>query len=74
MKSSLTALLLLAALSSVTYATPDCYDFSVTEIRNDYIDMLPKLLFYGQVDWLKLYSGKNCAFYTYGDVFFRSFD
>ncbi len=54
MKSSLAALFLIAALSSVTNATPDCYDFSVTEKREDYMDMLPKLLFYGQVDWLKL--------------------
>ncbi len=74
MKSNLAnVLFFIALLSSIAIATPDCYDFSVTEKREDYMDMLPKLLFYGQVDWLKLQSGKNCAFYTYGDVFFRSY-
>ena len=28
-------------------ATPDCYDFSVSNIRDDYFEVLPKLLFYG---------------------------
>ena len=54
-------------------ATPDCYDFSVSNLRDDYFEVLPKLLFYGQVDWLELQSGRNCAFYTYGDVFFKSY-
>lgn len=54
MKSSFAALFLIAALSSVTLATPDCYDFSVTEKREDKMDLLPKLLFYGSVDWLNL--------------------
>ena len=47
---------------------------SVTSTVDDYIELLPKLMFYGQVDWLKLQPGKNCGFYTYGDVFFKSFD
>ena len=49
MKSKFASLLLFffAALSTLTSATPDCYDFSVTEKREDYMDMLPKLLFYG---------------------------
>ena len=44
----------------------------MTERLEDF-EFLPKILYYGQVDWLKLETGKNCAFYTYGDVFFRSY-
>jgi len=54
-------------------ATPDCYDYSVTTLREDYFEFLPKMLFYGKSDWLALKHGENCAFYTYGDVFFRSY-
>ena len=68
---SIIALLAIAFVSQ-TLATPDCYDFSVTE-KVDNFEFLPKILYYGQVDWLNLQTGKNCAFYTYGDVFFRSY-
>ena len=47
-------ILLTAAVLSVAYATPDCYDFSVTTLRYDYFETLPKLLFYGQADWLTI--------------------
>jgi hypothetical protein len=67
-------LLLLAGLFYLALATPDCYDFSVTELRDDYIEVLPLLIYYGQVDWLKLKTGNNCGFYTYKDVFFQSYD
>jgi hypothetical protein len=49
---SIIALLAIAFLSQ-TSATPDCYDFSVTE-RSENFDFLPKLLYYGSVDWLTL--------------------
>lgn len=45
-------LFILAALLSTVFATPDCYDYSVTTLRQDYFEVLPKLLFYGQTDWL----------------------
>lgn len=67
-------LLVLALLAATTvWATPDCYDFSVTTLSTSYFEVLPTLLYYGKVDWLTLNSGKNCAFYTYGDVFFQSY-
>lgn len=68
------ALFALASLAiSLVSGTPDCYDWSVTEKRDDYMEFLPNMLYYGQVDWIKLQGGKNCAFYTYGDVFFQSY-
>jgi hypothetical protein len=73
MKTGITLALIIAVLGTVT-ATPDCYDFSVTEISDSYFELLPKMLFYGNVDWMKLNGGKNCGFYTYGDVFVRSYD
>ncbi|TNV84657.1 hypothetical protein FGO68_gene14300 [Halteria grandinella] len=71
MKSTL--LILSAALALVS-AAPDCYDYSVTTPSADYFDMLPKMLFYGNVDWMTIQGGKNCGFYTYGDVFLRTYD
>jgi hypothetical protein len=75
MKATIVPLLILSStlLLSLVSATPDCYDFSVTEKREDYMEFLPNMLYYGQVDWLKIQGGKNCAFYTYGDVFFQSY-
>ena len=65
---------LFSVLAAFVTATPDCYDYSVTTISEDYFDLLPKMLFYGNVDWMKLQGGKNCGFYTYGDVFIRTYD
>ena len=67
-------LTILSLLILSVVATPDCYDFSVTSKKTDYLEVLPSLLFYRQVDWLMLESGQNCGFYTYGDVFLKSYD
>ena len=75
MKSpQLLLLLSLCFIAPLTKATADCYDFSVTEMSDSYFEMLPKMLFYGNVDWMKLKAGKNCGFYTYGDVFVKTYD
>jgi hypothetical protein len=42
-------------------------------MNTTYFEILPKLLFYGQTDWISLQERKNCGFYTYGDVFFKSY-
>ena len=68
------SLLISALLLSLAAATPDCYDFSVTSPQSDYFELLPQMLFYGNIDWMKLQGGKNCGFYTYGDVFLRTYD
>jgi hypothetical protein len=47
-------ILLAAAVLSSAFATPDCYDFSVTTLNTEYFEVLPKLLFYGQTDWLNI--------------------
>lgn len=74
MKSTILIPLALAAFAHLTLATPDCYDFSVTTAQDSFFEMLPKMLYYGNVDWMKLQAGKNCGFYTYGDVFIKSYD
>ena len=66
-------LVLALILATTVLATPDCYDYSVTTLRTDYFEVLPLLLYYGKVDWMKLNAASNCAFYTYGDVFFQSY-
>ena len=72
MKSLFLALTLL--LSSVR-GTADCYDFSVTtSLDTSYFEILPMLLFYGTTDWLSLQQHQNCGFYTYGDIFFKSYN
>lgn len=72
--SLMIALLTLSTMPQSSMATPDCYDFSVTSINDNYFEFLPKMLFYGQVDWMTLKAGKNCGFYTYGDVFIKTYD
>lgn len=50
-------LLVLALLIATTvWATPDCYDYSVTTLRKDYFEVLPLLLYYGKIDWMYLNS------------------
>ena len=38
-------------------ATPDCYDFTVTTIKKNYMELLPLLLFYRKLDYLMLDPG-----------------
>ena len=44
----------LALTTALVMATPDCYDKSVTALRQDYMDVLPQMLFYGKIDWLTI--------------------
>lgn len=67
-------LILALLLITETLATPDCYDFSVTRKRADFMEFLPLVMFYNKVDWLELDAGQNCAFYTYGNVHFKSYN
>lgn len=67
-------LLLGALLASSVLATPDCYDFTVTSLNKDYMEFLPMMAYYNKIDWLTIEPGKNCAFYTYGNVFFKSYN
>jgi hypothetical protein len=67
-------LILALLFASQVIATPDCYDYSVTRKRTDYMEFLPLVMFYNKVDWMELDPGQNCAFYTYGDVFFKSYN
>jgi len=64
---------ILAALTSVALATPDCYDFSVTTLNSTYMEVLPTMLYYGHTDWMTLNPYSNCGFYTYGDVFIKTY-
>lgn len=68
------SLFITALLFVLSRATPDCYDFSVTTLQDNTFELLPKMLFYTHVDWMTLDAGKNCGFYTYGDVFIKSYD
>ena len=65
---------LMSALFYHAAATPDCYDFTVTKIDRNYLEMLPLMMYYNHVDWLTIQGNSNCAFYTYEDVFFQSYD
>jgi hypothetical protein len=65
-------LIIAVLLLSSVIATPDCYDYSVTAVAPNYMEILPMFLYFGQVNWLTIEPGQNCGFYTYGDVFFKS--
>lgn len=65
-------LAILALLVASAFATPDCYDDTVSRIVPGYMDVLPTLMYYGQVDYMEIDAGSNCAYYTYRDTLFRS--
>ena len=50
-------LIIAAVLLSSVLATPDCYDFSVTQVKQNYLEILPTFLYFNHVDWLLLDSG-----------------
>jgi hypothetical protein len=61
---------------SMILCTPDCYNFTegITKKWNDLGDKLPPSLKGYRVDWMTIKPGKNCAFYTFYDVYFNSLD
>jgi hypothetical protein len=67
-------LIIASLLLALVGATPDCYDFTVTQVKKNYLEILPELIYFGHVDWLMLDAGQNCAFYTYEDVWFKAYD
>ena len=66
------SLLILICLLVPTLCTPDCYNLTegVTHKWNN--TFLPPSLKGYRVDWMTLKPGKNCAFYTFYDVYFAS--
>ncbi len=66
-------LAILSLFVAAALATPDCYDESVSRKVPGYMDVLPSLLYYGQVDYMEIDAGANCAYYTYRDTLFRSY-
>ena len=67
-------ILTLGLLAYSALATPDCYDFTQTKRKTNYMEVLPLMMYYNKVDWLSI-NGNNaqCGIYTYGDVFFKSY-
>ena len=59
---------------TVIICTPDCYNFTegITKKWNDYNEKLPPSLKGYRADWMTIKPGKNCAFYTFYDVYFNS--
>ena len=56
MKVLFVSLLIASLLLVSVTGTPDCYDYSVTT-ELTYFELLPMLLYYGQVDWMTLNAG-----------------
>ena len=69
-----TRLIIFLYILTVSLCTPDCYNFTegVTQKWNDYNEKLPPSLKGYRVDWMTIKAGKNCAFYTFYDVYFAS--
>ena len=40
------SILITAILAYSALATPDCYDFSVTKLKRDYMEVLPLMIYY----------------------------
>lgn len=45
-------LAILALLVAAAVATPDCYDGTVSRKVDGYMDILPSLMYFGQVDYM----------------------
>ncbi len=70
-------ILTLAILSKVIICTPDCYNSSLSSVSkkwNGFKEPLPPGLANYRVDWFTLKPGHNCAFYTFNDIYFASFN
>ena len=65
----------IAVLIGTTLAA-DCWDAQNADVKinKDFMDILPQAMFYGRSEWMDLNAGASCDFYTYGDVFFRTYD
>ena len=68
------ALLLLLQLTTLLVLLPlrssasDCFGWSITK-RANYMELLPQLLYYDQVNWINLDPNRTCTFKTYEAVF-----
>lgn len=47
-------LIIAGLLLASVFATPDCYDYSVTTEVSNYLEVLPILLYFDKVDWMML--------------------
>ena len=66
-----------AALFNFSLCTPDCYNTSATSVArkwNSFNEPLPPSLSNFRADWFTLKPGQNCAFYTFNDLYFASFN
>lgn len=70
-------LLALANILTLSLCTPDCYNTSATSVArkwNSFNEPLPPSLSNFRADWFTLKPGQNCAFYTFNDIYFSSFN
>ena len=70
-------LLVLASIITLSLCTPDCYNTSATSVArkwNSFNEQLPPSLSNFRADWFTLKPGQNCAFYTFNDIYFSSFN
>lgn len=67
---------ILISLSQFASGTPDCYNATagISKKWNGYKDILPPELNGMRADWLTISPGVNCGFYTFGNLFFNSFN
>jgi hypothetical protein len=70
-----TYLVLVLLIHFARSTTPDCYsDQTVSKKWNGYSDVIPPELSGYRVDWFTIDAGSNCGFYTFGNVYFLSFN
>ena len=62
-------LLLLLSLLPLSQAV-DCFGWSVTK-RVSYMEVLPQLLYYDEVNWINLDAQRSCTFKSKQDVFLK---
>ncbi len=52
------------------FQASDCFGWSITK-RANYMELLPQLLYYDQVNWINLDPNRTCTFKTYEAVFLQ---
>ncbi|TNV86459.1 hypothetical protein FGO68_gene16457 [Halteria grandinella] len=50
----------------------DCFSWSVTK-RVNYMEVLPLMIYYDQINWINLDPQQTCTFRTYEAVFLKTF-
>ena len=70
----MSSILLFLSISYIEYVhAVDCFGWSWTK-RASYVELLPSMIYFDQVDWINLNPTRSCTFKTTEAVFLKLYD